>query len=849
MTRASVFIFRMAWRETRASWKRLLFFFICIAVGVGSIVALRSVIQGVREALSREARSLLAADVLLSSNRAWTPAVLEAVEKARAAGQVREQTDAIEMPTLVRPAGGGELAKMVELRAVGPEFPLYGTITLEDGGRYSHRLLRGRGALVRPELLVQLDVAVGDQIVIGTQPFTIRGLIATEPGRQLGVFSLGPRVLIDAADLPATGLLTYGTRANHQLQFRVPEAQVEPLAAELRQALANEFVSVRSYRRSENQVGDDLARAENYLSLVGLVIVILGGIGVSSVTRVFVEQKIRSIAILKCLGSTSRQMLAVYVLQVLVLGLAGSVLGIGLAAAAVAALPGFVASFGPTLGAADYGLTVPAVVQGLGIGVLVSLLFSLVPLLEVRHVKPSLLLRHDTPPRGGIDWPKWASAALVTAALIGLVVWQAGSARIGLIVCAGFAATAFVLHVAGLALVAALRPLSYTRHFALRQAVLHVVRPGSQTRVILLAVGLGSFFVIGVRGLQDNLLRQFAVQISADAPDMFLIDIQGDQVQPLTAYIDGQNDAAPRPDVIPVLRARVVGVSGREVNLDRYEDVRGRGSLAREYTITYRDRLAPNEKVIAGAWWDAAPTAKPEVSIEQSLHERFKIDVGDTVRFDVLGRTVAARVSSIRRVEWRDIRSGGFMFVFRPGPFETAPHTYIAPMIGPADRTARVRLQAGLASRFPNVSVIDLREVLETIRGIVANVTLAVTIVGAIVLLSGMLILVGAIAMTKFRRVYEAAIFRTLGASTRLIATMLVVEYGVLGLLAGAIGSLGAMALSWGVSTYALDMAWRPAPVLTVVGLLVTAVFVATVGVLASADVLRRKPLATLRAE
>ena len=843
------FVLGMAWRETRASWTRLLFFFVCIAVGVGAIVALRSVIQSVRGALMREARGLIAADVLLSSNRPWPPAVVAALARARAAGQIAAESETFEMPTLVRPASGRELAKMVELRAVGPDFPLYGSVTLDDGSRYAHRMLGGRGALVRQELLAPLEAQVGDCIVIGTETFTIRGLIATEPGRQLGAFSLGPRVMIDAADLAATGLVAYGARVSYQRQLRVPEAQVEPLATQLRTTLANEFVSVRSYRRTENQMGDDLARAENYLSLVGLVIVILGGIGVSSVTRVFVEQKIRTVAILKCLGSTSRQILAVYVLQVLMLGLAGSLLGVALAGAAVGALPRFVASFGPTLAGVDYGLTPAAVLQGLGIGMLVSLLFSLVPLLEVRHVKPSLLLRHDAPPRGPIDWPKWLAAAVVTAGLVALVVWQAGAARIGLVVCAGFAATALALHVAGLALVAALQPLGHTRHFALRQAVLHVIRPGSQTRVILLAVGLGSFFVIGVQALEDNLLRQFTLQIASDAPDMFLIDIQRDQVDALRVFVDAQNGAAPAPQPIPVLRARVVGVQGRELNLERYEDVRGRGSLAREYTITYRDRLEPNERVTAGEWWPAGAASEPEVSIEQGLHDRFKIDVGDTVRFDVLGRTVAARVTSIRRVEWRDIRSGGFMFVFRPGPFAAAPHSYIAPIVGPADRAARVRLQAGLASRFPNVTAIDLREVLDTIRGVVANVTLAVTVVGALVLLSGILILMGAIAMTKFRRVYEAAIFRTLGATTRLIATMLVLEYGMLGLLAGTIGSVGALALSWGISRFALDLAWTPTPVLSLVGLLVTAVFVAAVGVLASADVLGRKPLATLRAE
>ncbi len=215
------------------------------------------------------------------------------------------------------------------------------------------------------------------------------------------------------------------------------------------------------------------------------------------------------------------------------------------------------------------------------------------------------------------------------------------------------------------------------------------------------------------------------------------------------------------------------------------------------------------------------------------------------MRFDVLGRVVTARVSSIRRVEWQDYRAGGFMFVFRPGVLDDAPHTYISAVTGPPDADARARMQAQIVAQFPNVSVIDLREILTTIRGIVDNVTLGVTIVGSLVLFSGALILIGAVSMTKFRRVYEAAILKTLGASSGLIATMLLLEYGVLGAIAGTVGALGAIGLSWAIARYALETPWTAAPMLTVIGIVATAAFVATIGVLASLDVLRHKPLST----
>ena len=852
------FVVRMALREIRASWQRLLFFFICIAIGVGSIVALRSVIQSVRVALAGEARSLLASDVMITSNRPWSGKVLEALRGEERAGRISARSEGTEIPTMVRPADGSKPGtRMVELRAVDAGFPFYGSLTLREG-RYSHSLLKDHGAVVRPELLTQFGLSVGDRITIGTQPFEIRGVITAEPGRRLGAFTLGPRVIIDQADLAGTGLLAFGSRASYQQLLRVPAAAVDPLSEDLRQAFVNEFVGVRSYRRSEDQMGENLTRAENYLSLVGLVVLILGGIGVSSVTRVFVQQKVRSIAILKCIGSTSGQMLAIYMTQVLLLGLAGSALGVALAAGVIAAVPAFVGGIGDTI-QVEYGLTAAAVVQGLSIGLLVSLLFSLVPLLEVRHVKPSLLLRQDIPPSPRFDWLKWTVTGAVAAALVGVAAWQAGSLRIGLMLSGGFVAVSFILLLAGAALVRAVQPLRYSRSFALRQAVLHIARPGNQTRVILLAVGLGTFFILGVRTLQANLLRDFAIQAGENAPDMFLIDIQPDQRDPLAAFVDSANGPAPAPRLMPVLRARVVAVKGQEMELDSYQAVRGRGGLSREFTVTYRPQLEANEQIIEGRWWGDAPLqGEPEVSIEERFSDRdndgnfrlgSRIRVGDRMSFDVLGRVITARVASVRRVDWQDFRAGGFMFVFRPGTFDQAPHTYISTLQGPRDPDARARMQADLVTRFPNVSVIDLKEILQTIQEVVNKVTLAVTVVGALVLLSGALILVGAVSMTKFRRVYEAAILKTLGANSRLIATMLVLEYGVLGAIAGTVGALGAIALSWGVARYALELPWQATPLITVTGIVATAVLVAAIGVLASIDVLRHKPLATLRAE
>jgi putative ABC transport system permease protein len=841
------FVLGMTVREMRASWKRLLFFFVCLSIGVGSIVAIRSVIQSVRGVFDGEARALITSDLILTSNQPFGEKADALIDQRLRDAEASSHLS-VEVATMVRSADPTRVAsRMVELRAVEAAFPFYGAVKLSEGQPYDYSLLEGFGALVRPEVLAQLGVRVGDRLLIGKQPFTIRGVIEAEPGRRLGAFSLGPRVFISYQDLQSTGLLSFGSRASYQRLVKVGDSSFDGLVQNLRTDLSSTFVRFRSYKATEDDIGEDFARAENYLSLVGLVIVILGGIGVSSVTRVFVAQKVKSIAILKCLGGRSRQLLAIYMTQVIVLGLAGSAFGILLAGLAVAAIPSTIAaSAGITV---DYSLTTSAVIQGLGIGLLVAILFSLPPLLEIRDVKPSLLLRAEAVKRR-FDPVQVAVIVLAVAGLVGLTVWQAGSLRIGSVVAVGFAATALVLHLAGVALIKAIAPLAGARWFPLRHAVLQLSRPGSQARIVLLAVGLGSFFIVGVRSLQENLVNEFTVNLSPDLPDMFLLDVQQDQVADMTALLKRwQQPGTPEPQLLPILRARVVGVEGREVSLEDYEDVRGRGSLAREYTITYRPALERNETVVDGTFWDRTPSSAGEVSIEESLRERFRINVGDVVRFDVMGRQIEARVTSVRHVEWGDSRAGGFMFVFRPGLLDDAPHGFISFFRGPDNVAERAALQTQLVAGFPNVSVIDGREMLNTIRTIVENVTLAVTVVGSLVVLSGLLILIGAVAMTKFRRIYEAAIFKTLGATRRMIGSVLLIEYGVLGALSGTIGSVGAIALTWGISRFALDIPWSPLPLISVAGIVISAILVAIVGVAASWEVLQRKPLATLRAE
>lgn len=433
------FVVRMAWRETRQSWGRLLFFFLCVALGVAAIVVLRSVVQNVRLTLTREARFLVGTDVLVSTPRPLTEAQQRTIDQTiEAAGGVGARTSIVETMTMAAagPEGSNGAVRLVELRGVETAYPFYGAVEMADGRQYSHALFAGRGVLVQPEFLTALGLNVGDTVRLAGRPFTIRGVVSRDRVQRAGGgFALGPRAYLDLAELRTLGILGVGSRATHMLALRVEPAGMVAITRDLRRAFENETVGVRSWRTLEDRLGRNLSVTENYLSLVGFAVVVLGGIGVWSVTRVVVQQKIRSVAILKCLGATSGSVLAAYLLQMLWLAAYGSGLGVGLAAVSVAAIP---ESLVKPLGISGVGLTLSAVLQGLSVGLLVSVLFALVPLLEIRRVKPLLLLRADTATTARArSWQSLLAGAATVVALALVAMWQAGAVLAGLFVSGG----------------------------------------------------------------------------------------------------------------------------------------------------------------------------------------------------------------------------------------------------------------------------------------------------------------------------------------------------------------------------------------------------------------------------
>jgi len=842
------FIFNLTVREIRSSWRRLLFFFLCIAIGVGSIVALRSLIQNLNKAVGSDARELLTADLVVNSTNDFSPTDIEKIETAiNASSAVEARNEAIETSAMARPVdAANQTFSFVELKGIEPPFPLVGQFTMSGEKPFGFNLLENRGAVVAPILLEKLNVKVGDKIRIGEADFEIRATFEREPGGGAGGFRLGSRVFVEKKAFDEAGITRNSSRVRRRILFRTSDNPTA-LVRTLRETLKGTTLTVQSYRETQENLNEQFERTENYLSLTGLLILVLGGVGVWNVARVFVEQKRKAIAVLKCLGAGGTQIITVYLMQILTLGLIGSLFGVLLAQMFLWFAGWRFANVLPDT--MRYNVHLSTAWQGILLGVLISLLFSALPLLQVRTIKPNLLLRDEAGEKmRRLDWTKWTFAAVSLAGLLGVAAWQAGSLKVGAIFLVGLGVTSLFLYGAAVLLTLLLRRIKNFGSFSIAQAVNSLYRPGNQTRIILLAVGLGAFVVLSVQTLQANLIREFDFTRNQKLPSLFFIDVQKSQIERLKSIVETATSEAVQ--IVPTIRARIALVNGEPFDFGSREVRERQGQIGREFAVTYRPNLDENETVIAGEWWNSMENelGETEVSVEEGVAKTLNVAVGDWLTFDISGRKINARVASIRKLDLRNTRTA-FIFVFRPGTLEKAPQSFVATVLKKLPEIERARLQRNVIDEFPNVQIFDVAEVVAAVQKLVNNFVLAISFVGSFVILSGILILIGSIALTKSQRIYENAILKTLGAKRATLAAILFAEYGLLGVLAGIIGAGFATLLSFAASRYIFEIEWEFDLWLTLLGILITAVLVMLVGAAASFDVLFRKPLATLRSQ
>ena len=832
-------------RQSRGSRSRLVFFVACLALGVAAVVAVAGFSEGLERGVQREARQLLAADLSVRGRRP----IPESIEQQLAQIPGARQTGVREMLTLVAavaPEGGtSPRSILAELKVLDGAYPFYGELLLDPPGPLAPHL-GPNGAVAAPELLARLGLQTGDRLKVGSAEFQVRAQVEKEPDRIAGSFSMGPRLFLSAEGLARADLERLGSRVVYRTLVEVPDATDEQLATlkgELEAALEGSIqFTVETYEEAQPALRRGLQRMERYLGLAALLSLLIGGVGVAQTIRAWIAGRMDSIAVLKCLGYRPQEVLRLYLGQTFLLGLLSSVVGIVLgvgiqwvaARMLVDVLP--VEHLDPWQPA--------SILRGLGLGVGVALLFGLPPLAEARRTPPIRVLRRDAEPLPPSPWARRLQALALVAGIFTLASAQARSLMEGALFTGGLVVAVLLLWLASGALVRfAQRPRRKTRLW-LRHGLAALDRRGQATRGATVALGLGVFVVLGMALVQRGLDRELQRDLPENAPSTFLIDIQPDQWSDLHHLLEGEG--ARSIDSVPVVSARLDSIDGQSAeSLAEEFEKEGRNArwaLRREQRLTYLEALSENSTVVEGTLWGDPDLA--ELSVEKEYAELLDLSLGSQIRFDIQGVPVDLTVTSIRTVNW-DSFGINFYIVVEPGVLEEAPQARIAAARLP--RGEEQRIQDQVAASFPNVTAIQIREVLEKVAEMLRNLSLGVRLLGFLTIAAGLAILAGAVSAGEARRGREVALYKTLGMTRRQITSAFAVEYGLVGLVAGLIGSLGAGVLSFFVLTEGMEVAWRPEPWTFGVALVLSVLLSVGAGLAASVQALRKRPVEVLR--
>lgn len=850
------FVLRLAWRETVAARRRLLVLVAAIAVGVGALVAINSFTANLRASVKEQAKGLLGADLAFSGRKAFTDrqdAVFDSVAALGPGGAVARVTSFAGMAYVTRTTG----ARLVQVAAVEPGWPFFGEVRAEPAGAWA-AMQDGHHVLVDPSLLTALGARLGDTLALGEGRFVITGTVVALPG-DVGIRSaFGPRIFIPARDLPGLNLLGFGARAEYEAFVRAG-AGVDPqaVAQRLRPVLRPDRIRVRTVADEREGLAESLSRLGRYLGLVALIALMLGGIGVASAVHVFVRQKLESIAVLRCLGATAGQVFAVYLVQAVGLGLVGSLAGVALGVVLQQGMPLLLADFLP-VGVSNRPAP-SAMLEGIGIGLWVAVIFALLPLLGIRRVSPLAALRrpYDADAPAPRDPWRWPAALALAGTVVGLATVQSGQWQAGLGFGAGIGATLLVLWLAALGLMRAVRrwfPAGWP--YVWRQGLANLYRPANQTVTVVLALGFGAFMLSTLFLVQHNFMRQLRLGGGDVRPNLVLFDIQPDQREPLAAAV--REAGATVTELVPIVPMRIQALRGRPVVLAGGDTLapRTRGgppsggwAVRREYRSTYRGAITGAEKLTMGRWWEAGPVTDSvvPVSIEASIAAELGVALGDEITWDVQGVPVRSRITSVREVDWARFEPN-FYFVFPPGVLDRAPQSFVT-LSRIEDPVARGRLQRALAERFPNVTTLDLSLVVKGIEQILGRIALAIRFMAAFSLVTGTVVLVGAVATSRFQRLREGAILKTLGATRRQVMRVATAEYLALGLLAAACSVALAAVAGWALARWVFEFPYAvPAGPLAALAAAAVAVTVG-VGLWNSREVVRHTPLEVLRGD
>jgi putative ABC transport system permease protein len=824
---------RLARRELRGGFAALRIVLACLALGVAAIAAVGTLRAAIQAGLAADGARLLGGDLEIRTSQRPLPEA--AKQWAIARGAVLSEV--VEMRAMaIAPSGERTL---VELKAVDGAYPLYGALELAGGARLAPGTVALEAAVAE-----RLNLRPGEMVRLGEASFRFAGIIVTEPDRTASPTVLGPRALIAMESLAATGLIQPGSLVNHDTRARLPEGtNARAFGQAWRQAVGDGGWRVRHAGQAEPGVNRFLDRAAFFLALAGLTALLVGGIGVATGVRAWLEARARTIATLRCLGAPAGTILATYLIQILALagiGIAiGLTAGLGLTWLAAQALSGTL-PVPPRLGLYPRELGLAALY-----GLLTALAFALWPLGRAQRIPGAALFRDTITASPG--WPSRGlilANAAVAVALAALVIATAEQPRFAAGFVAGAALTLGLFRLGAFLLMRGARALRGVRRPAWRLGLANLHRPGAPTPVMVVALGVGLTTLAAIATIEGNLRRQLAEQIPAAAPSFFFIDIQNEQAgafDRLAAAQPGVDDVRRAPS----LRARIVAVDGipaEEVNATEET----RWALRGDRGLTYAATPPEGTRLVAGQWWPRDYDGPPLVSFDANLAAGWGIGLGSVITVNVLGRDLDLRIASLRDIQWRGLGIN-YTLVASPGMLEAAPHTHIATVRSRPESEAGV-LRA-LTDAFPNVSGIRVRDALEAVAKLLSRVGVALQATSSVTLLAGMLVLAGAVAAGQRRRVRDAVVLKTVGATRAQIRRAWLVEFGLLGLVSGLLAAAAGSAASWAVVRFVMRGEWVFLP--GTLALVVAGCVVLTLGLgyIGTALALRARPAPLLRNE
>ncbi len=833
----------MAWRDSRRNRSRLLLFLSSIILGIGALVATFSFGYNLQHDINDQARTLVGADLVIDDNQQPAPQMQHLLDSL--GNQRSQERTFASMIYFIKNHG----TRLVQVRALDGNYPYYGSLeTTPVQAGLSFR--SGQNALVDKILMLQYGAAVGDSIKIGGISFVISGILNKAPGRNEISTTAAPPVYIPLRFLAQTGLLKKGSRIGYRYYYKYDSAtDIQKLVASIEPRLEKagmDYETVETRKKNTSRAFDDFTQ---FLTLISFIALLLGCIGVASAIHIYIREKISSIAILRCLGTKSSQTFLIYLIQVAGIGLTGSILGAVLGTVIQQVLPVILKDFLPFQ--PTTAISWLAIIQGLILGLIITILFALLPLISIRNISPLNSLRLSLEPARGMRDPwRWLLYVLILFFIAGFSRWQMHSWPKAIVFSGSMlGAFLFLFLIAHLLMWLVRRFFPSSWNYLWRQGFANLYRPNNQTIVLIITIGLGAAFIGTLYSIQSMLISRVSLSASVNQPNMVLFDIQSDQEKAMVSMT--KQYGLPVLQQIPIVTMRVErinGISAAEALKDSADSIPQR-AFESELRVTYRDSLLGTEKIIAGKFGPAVkrPGDTAQISLEDGYASRLHLKIGDRILFNVQGILVPTIIASLRKVDWRRVQPN-FRIVFPRGVLETAPQFFVL-ITHVTSSELSAHFQQAVVGRYPNISIIDLELVLSVLDSILNKIGFVIRFMAGFSISTGLVVLIASVLISKYQRIQESVLLRTLGASRKQILIITSLEYFFLGGLAAGTGIFMSLAGSWALAKYSFEGSFSPEwPALIAVFLSITLLTV-LIGLFNSREILNKPPLEILRKE